>query len=151
MSTHQQASIYFKRQSREDLLRAAVPVRSDLPTKYHPVKNYLMVIPLPDQGQSEGGLVLPDRSRITYNEGHIVEKGRLCSNQFNVGDCITWNQSGEYRLEIEGVKFVLLEEANVLLFIPKAELETKPTTIGAAQSPEETFKELESLGHRSDD
>jgi co-chaperonin GroES (HSP10) len=108
--------------SREDLMRASIPTIDTCPTLYRPTKNILMIVPLPDQGRSEGGLILPDRARITYNEGHIVAMGPTCILKWDLGDCVTWPQHEETKVEIEGYKFVLITETGIFMRIPKAAL-----------------------------
>lgn len=103
--------------SEEQKAREAVPHRSDLPTLYQPCKQLLMVIPLPCI-KNVGSIILPDRATITLNEGHIVQKGPLCSDQFTEGECVTWDAQSEYRMEIEGVKFILVAEPNIIMKIP---------------------------------
>ncbi len=107
--------------SEDEIKRAKIPSRSDLPTHYHPCGSILMVIPLPDIYQV-GNITLPDRARITLTEGHIVETGPINKGEFEVGDCITWADQSEWRMEVDGIKFVLVEPANVIMKIPKAEL-----------------------------
>lgn len=160
--------------SREDLQRLQIPKRSDVPTMYGPVGDYLMVVPLPDQNVTDGGLVLPDRHVVRYNEGHIVEMGPRCTLEFQIGDCVTWNQNTEYALSIENVKFILVREVNIFMRIPVRALTTCPEggiyhcpicggTKGnecphcdfvpphvQSQTPREVYEELGSLGHKDD-
>lgn len=105
----------------DQLAREKVPSRADLPTKYHPLTNLLMVIPIPSLDKI-GSLYLPEKSRIVMNEGHVIEKGPLCTESISVGDCITWDQNSEYRLDIDGVKFVLVKESSVTMHIHHDEL-----------------------------
>lgn len=108
--------------SKEDLQRMQIPTRSQLTTKYNPVRNYLMVIPLPDQNMTTGGLHLPDRHTIEVLEGHVVEKGPLCSAEIEVGDCITWIKSTAVKCEwdetIPHEVILLVPESGVLMRIP---------------------------------
>lgn len=105
----------------DDEKRNIIPKRSDLPTRYHPVGNNLMVIPLPDI-ERVGELVLPERARYVLNEGHIIEVGPSCREKWDVGDCVTWEVNSEYRFDIEGSKFVLISEGSVQMRIPVSEL-----------------------------
>ncbi len=102
--------------------RLRIPKRSDLKTKYHPANDLMMVIPLPEI-RSVGGIILPDRAQITLNEGHVVEMGPKAGDQFGIGDCITWDQQSEYRLDVDGVKFILVRPNAIIMGIPKKELE----------------------------
>lgn len=101
--------------------REIVPSRSDLPTAYHPCHNFLMVVPLPTI-TTIGTIILPEQSEIRLNEGHIVEKGPLCTDNMNVGDCVTWDAQSEYRMRIDDVPFILVKESSITMFIPVKEL-----------------------------
>lgn len=104
--------------SREDKMRMEIAEISDVPTAYRPVQNMFMIAPLPGQGQSEGGIILPNGSRVEYTEGHIVAMGPTCIHKFNVGDCVCWAPHQASKLSIEDVEFVLLCETAVLMYIP---------------------------------
>lgn len=163
--------------SREDMLRMTIPTIEGCPTLYRPVQNFLMILPLPDQGKSEGGIILPDRSRITYSEGHIIAKGPTCVlSGFELGTCVTWPQHQEYKVSIEGYTFVLIGEGVVLMAIPREVLQAQADVLNAKQicalcnaaggdhkidcpryspvaaavaalTPSETHQELSDLGH----
>lgn len=109
--------------SREDIMRAQVKTRAQIPTAYHPNLNHLMVIPLDEQDVSEGGIHLPNQSRIVYNEGHVVERGPQCVGKIMPGDCTMWNPHTQVVMNIEGVRFILVPETQILMYIPKHELE----------------------------
>lgn len=101
--------------------RQVVPERKDVPTQYHPCQDLIMVIPLPTITKV-GTIILPESSVINLNEGHIVEKGPRCSDQFEVGDCITWDTNSEYRMKVDGTPFILVRESVISMRIPLAEL-----------------------------
>lgn len=154
MSDHQLAPTLSRcpRITREDILRAAIPKREDVPTLYEPVQDYFMIVPLPEQTATGGGLLLPDRHTIVYNEGHIVQKGPLCSKLYDIGDCVTWNQHSEFKVAADDVPFVLLKEGAVLMRIPRAKLVTCPEGgISESLTPEQVALELDQLGVRLDE
>lgn len=107
----------------DQLKREKIPSRADLPTKYHPCANLLMVIPLADIKQV-GNIILPERAAIQLNEGHIVEKGPMCSDGYdlNVGDCVCWDVQSEIRMNVDGVPFILVRESSITMKIPRTEL-----------------------------
>lgn len=102
--------------------REVIPTRESLPSMFHPCHNLLMCIPVPGITKI-GTIILPDTATITLNEGHVVEKGPLCSEHIGIGDCVTWDVQSEYRLEVDGVKFILVKENCITMVIPRAELE----------------------------
>lgn len=101
--------------------REKVPERGDVPTKYHPCQDLLMVVPLPTITKV-GSIILPQSSVINLNEGHIIEKGPRCSDQFTVGDCITWDVNSEFRMKVDDVAFILVRESVISMKIPHSEL-----------------------------
>lgn len=121
MSQHQ-APLSIREKSKEDHLREVIPSIQDVPTLYRPVRDFVMVVPLPDQSKV-GEIILPDRSHVVYNEGHVVALGPNCSPNIRIGDCIFWSQHSEYQMQIEKSKFVLLQENNVLMKISAQELQ----------------------------
>lgn len=109
----------IRTRTREDDLREKIPTIEAVPTLYRPSHNFLMIVPLPEQDRSEGGLWLTEKSKIKYYEGHVVAKGPRCSDQYGIGDCVTYPQSAEYLLQVEDVKFVLVIEPEILMSISK--------------------------------
>lgn len=81
-----------------------------------------MVKPLPDI-EMVGGIIVPHTARVQLNEGHILAMGPLCQSKLEVGDCVTWDEHAENRMEADGVKFVLVNESQIAMRIPRAELE----------------------------
>lgn len=101
--------------------RKKIPSIDDVPTKYRPLHGLLMVIPLPAIDKI-GQIVLPDRSQIILNEGHVVARGPSCTKQIEIGDCITWEKQTETRMSIDNVDFILVNEATVIMKIPSESL-----------------------------
>lgn len=95
-----------------------------------------MIVPLPDV-TSFGDIVLPTRSVIQLNEGHVVAKGPLVSDRIPIGSCVLWAEHCEtkFTTDDEQKKFVA-NEANVPMFIPPVVLkgEAEPTIEYASAS-----------------
>lgn len=106
----------------EQKQREQIPTISEIPTAYRPLKNLLMVIPLPDI-EKIGSIILPNRSTLTMNEGHVVALGPESKSGIEVGDCVVWDENTENKMEIDGVKFLLVADVCCILRIPKADLE----------------------------
>lgn len=107
--------------TKDDLEREQIPSRDSLPTLYQPCGNLLMCIPLRTP-EKIGSIVIPGMAQKPLSEGHIVEKGPLCSDNFAVGDCIVWDENSEYKMNVDGVRFVLVGEPNITLKIPVEKL-----------------------------
>lgn len=112
-----------KKQHEDQLKREKIPRLRDLPTKYRPLHQFVMVVPLPDVVQY-GGIILPDRSHIQMSEGHVVAKGRMVTDEVGIGDCLVWNPTEEVRCKCDDdTEFVLIPESAITLRIPMKELE----------------------------
>lgn len=107
----------------EQLQREKIPTIEEVPTQYRPLKNLLMVVPLPDI-EKVGQIFIPQRSTLTMNEGHVVAIGPECGKGIEVGDCVTWDENTENKMVIDGVKFLLVADVCCVMRIPKADLES---------------------------
>jgi co-chaperonin GroES (HSP10) len=105
----------------DELVRNVIPTRQDIPTRYHPCGRYLMVKKL-NEISKVGLIELPDRHRIQLDEGHIVESGPQCVASYGQGDCVFWNMHTDISMEIDGVRFSILHEDQVIMRIPADEL-----------------------------
>ena len=92
-------------------------------TLYNPTGTLIMVDPLPDIDVTAGGIILPNQSRIQMNEGIIRKvgshaKGSQGETLFVPGDKVCWDENSEYRMDVNGDKFVLVNAERILLRIP---------------------------------
>lgn len=77
-----------------------------------------------------GQIFLPPTTRETrqlaMNEGHIVARGPTASDEFQVGDCVSWSSHSEFRVKTDDCKpFVLVQGANIILKINSTTLTMK--------------------------
>lgn len=117
----------------EQQKREQIPTIDDVPTLYRPLKNLLMIKPMPDIVKI-GNIIIPNGTRIEMNEGHVLALGPECTAGIEIGDCVTWDGNTENSMEIDGVKFLLVAQVCCVMSIPKAELEKA----AAARLAEET-------------
>lgn len=103
--------------------RNKIPLIENLATRYRPVGNYLMIVPLPDL-EKIGRIHLPQTARMTYNEGHIVAVGQTVPVHFEIGDCVSWSEHTEVGVEADDkTKFCLVQAQNIILQIKRADLQ----------------------------
>ena len=98
-------------------------------TEYLPTGDFLIVDPLLDIDVTAGGIILPNQSRIQMNEGHVRKvgshaKGSNGETIFSPGDKVCWDENSEYRMDVDGDKFVLVNAGRILLKIPAIEVAT---------------------------
>ena len=101
-------------------------------TSYQPTGTFLMVDADPDITQV-GGILLPNQSRIQMNEGTVRKVGTHAKGSegevlFVPGDRVCWDENSEYRMDIDGDKFVLVNAERILLKIPTS-LASKIATV----------------------
>lgn len=112
----------FSQDHEDQIKRERIPTIADVPTLYRPRKNMLMIVPLPEM-ESFGGIFIPSGARLAMNEGHVVAVGPDVTPDIRVGDCVTWDENTENRMEIDGIKFLLISELVCVMSIPHEELE----------------------------
>ena len=117
------------RKDPDQIAREKIPTRADVPTQYDPEQNLLMVKVL-DSISQVGTILIPDTARVQLCEGHIVAVGPAANKRFSEGDCVTWGQNAEYRMEVDGVKFAIVPDTAVILRIPRERLEPNPLRVG---------------------
>lgn len=111
----------FSQDHEDQVKREKIPTIDSVPTMYRPRKNMLMVVPLPEM-ESFGGIIIPNGMRLAMNEGHVIAVGPDVPKDVRVGDCVTWDENTENRMEIDGIKFVLVSELVCVMSIPREEL-----------------------------
>lgn len=107
--------------------RENIPTRDQIPTAYKPLRNFVMVVPLPFP-EKMGQIVLPDNNSFKADacEGHVVDKGPKVSDEVGIGDCVTFEKPMAVGMELEdGSKFLLLPETSLILRIPAEILKTQ--------------------------
>lgn len=100
-------------------LREEIPTLASVETKYRPTHDWLMVIRIPAL-TTVGNIILPDKSPIVFDEGHIVAMGPTTDSQWKEGDCICWEKNSAMDVTIDGAqKVTLIRPGNVFMKIPK--------------------------------
>lgn len=107
----------------DQIKREKIPTRSALTTLYQPCMDLLMIIPIPDITQV-GKIILPNKSHVQANEGHVIAKGPLCSDNIKVGACVLWDEHSEmrYSTDDDSMKFVTVRESSIALCIQPEDL-----------------------------
>jgi co-chaperonin GroES (HSP10) len=111
------------RKDPDQIARENIPTRADVPTQYDPEQNLLMIKVL-DSISQVGSILIPETARVQLCEGHIVAVGPAANKRFSEGDCVTWGKNAEYRMEVDGVKFVIVPDTAILMRIPREQLAT---------------------------
>jgi co-chaperonin GroES (HSP10) len=97
--------------------------KSDLKTKYCPRGTLVQIIPFAPP-TSIGSIILPPRSQVaSVNEGTVIDIGdEVPTSNLGIGDTVTWDENTEYRMDVDGERFVLTNHQNIIMRIPVADL-----------------------------
>ena len=92
------------------------------------LENYVMVQVDKQPDKSEGGIVLPERSRekphvgtvLAVGPGLISVMGDLIPTKLNVDERVMYDQSMASEVEFKGVKYLLMKESDVFAVLKKS-------------------------------
>jgi co-chaperonin GroES (HSP10) len=69
---------------------------------------------------TEGGLVLPEQTVTTLPKGVVIHQAEGCVLT-GIGDTILFNQLGGIPVQVSGVDYLLIEDADVLVILDEGE------------------------------
>jgi chaperonin GroES len=91
-----------------------------------PLSSHILIEPLEEEKVSKGGIVLPDTVEkekpvkgkiIATGPGKINENGEVVKMSVKVGDIVLFKKYGPDEFEIEGKKYLIGDEDDVLATI----------------------------------
>ncbi len=91
--------------------------------KIRPLDDRVVVEPFEAEEKTRGGIVLPDTARekpqqgkvIAVGPGKLMEKtGERGKMSLKVGDCVFYGKYSGTEVELDGEKYVILREGDVL-------------------------------------
>ncbi len=93
---------------------------------FKPLSNHIFLEPLEDEKVTKSGIVLPETASkerptrgkvLAIGEGKRNEKGEIIPMSVKVGDTVLFKKYGPDEIEIEGKKYLVGEEEDVLAII----------------------------------
>ena len=93
---------------------------------FKPLSNHLFIEPLEEEKISKGGIVLPDSAEkekpikgkvLAVGPGTTNDKGELRPMAVKVGDVVLFKKYGPDEIEIEGKKYLVGDEDDILAII----------------------------------
>jgi len=92
-----------------------------------PLEDRLVVKPSEPEERTAGGIVLPDtakekpqRGEVTaVGPGKLMDNGKRAGMLVKVGDVVMYGKYSGTEVEIDGEKFVILRESDVLAVVEK--------------------------------
>ncbi|MDO8466652.1 MAG: co-chaperone GroES [bacterium] len=95
-------------------------------TNFKPLSNHLFIEPLNTEKATKSGIVLPETAEkekpmvgivIAVGEGKRNEKGDVVPMAVKVGDKVLFKKYGPDEIEVEGKKYLVGEEDDVLAIL----------------------------------
>ena len=92
---------------------------------FKPLSNRLFIEPVADEKKTESGIVLPETAEKTPIKGKIIavgdgkfnEKGERIPLSVKVGDTVLFKKYGPDEIEIDGKKYLVGDEDDILAII----------------------------------
>jgi chaperonin GroES len=93
---------------------------------FKPLSNHLFLEPLEEERTTKGGIVLPDTAEkekpikgkvLAIGPGKRNEKGEIVPMAVKVGDKVLFKKYGPDEIEIEGKKYLVGDEDDILAVI----------------------------------
>lgn len=93
---------------------------------FKPLSNHLFLEPLEEERKSAGGIVLPDTAEkekpikgkvLAIGPGKRNDKGEIQPMAVKVGDTVLFKKYGPDEIEIEGKKYLVGDEDDILAIV----------------------------------
>ncbi|OGZ04283.1 MAG: co-chaperone GroES [Candidatus Liptonbacteria bacterium RIFOXYC1_FULL_36_8] len=92
---------------------------------FKPLSNRLFIEPVADEKKTESGIVLPETAEkkpikgkiIAVGDGKFNEKGERIPLSVKVGDTVLFKKYGPDEIEIDGKKYLVGDEDDILAII----------------------------------
>ncbi|HEX4104088.1 MAG TPA: co-chaperone GroES [Candidatus Paceibacterota bacterium] len=93
---------------------------------FKPLSNHLFIEPLEEERTTKGGIVLPDTAEkekpikgkvLAVGPGKRNEKGETMSMSVKIGDTVLFKKYGPDEIEIEGKKYLVGDEDDILAVV----------------------------------
>lgn len=83
-------------------------------SQHEPIGHYMLLIQKRAKEMTDSGIYIPEQARDNLTQGTVVKTGELV-DLFDLGDEVVYIQHSEQYVMIDGIKYVLLEDSNVVL------------------------------------
>ena len=83
--------------------------------KLEPIKGRILVKPIKAKEETHHGIYLPDTSKKKVNEGKIIAVAEDTNEEVAVGDRVIFKEFSGTEVKIEGKKYILLNEEDLLV------------------------------------
>jgi len=96
------------------------------PMTFKPLSNHVFLEPLAEEKTTKSGIVIPDTAEkekpikgkvLATGPGKVNEKGERVAMSVKVGDTVLFKKYGPDEVEIEGKKYLVGDEDDILAII----------------------------------
>lgn len=93
---------------------------------FKPLSNHLFLEPLEEEKKTKGGIVLPDTAEkekpikgkvLAVGPGKLNDKGEIVPMSVKIGDIVLFKKYGPDEIEIEGKKYLVGDEDDILAIV----------------------------------
>lgn len=94
--------------------------------KFKPLSNHVFIEPTEEEAVTKSGIVLPDTAEkekpvkgkiIAAGPGKVTEKGDLTPMSVKVGDMVLFRKYGPDEVELDGKKYLVGDENDILAIL----------------------------------
>lgn len=94
--------------------------------KFQPLSNHVFIEALKEDKATKSGIVLPETAEkekpmlgkvVAVGQGKLSEKGERMPMSVKVGDKVLFKKYGPDEIEVEGKKYLVAEETDILAII----------------------------------
>ena len=94
--------------------------------KFQPLSNHVFIEAVPEDTMTKSGIVLPDTAEkekpirgkvVAVGPGKVNEKGERTPMSVKVGDTVLFKKYGPDEIEIDGTKYLVGDEDDILAII----------------------------------
>ena len=85
-----------------------------------PLADRVLVIPAPAEERTIGGIIIPDTAKEKPLKGEVVAVGNGTKDEemiVKVGDTILYGKYAGTELELEGTKYLIMRQSDILAII----------------------------------
>ena len=85
-----------------------------------PLADRVLVVPAPAEERTIGGIIIPDTAKEKPLKGEVVAVGNGTKDEemiVKVGDTILYGKYAGTELEIEGTKYLIMRQSDILAIV----------------------------------
>lgn len=86
---------------------------------YQPTFNRIIIAPDAEEEITKGGIIIPDAAKEKPTRGTVVAIGTDDDLTVKVGDYVIYSKVAQVDISLDGEKFVMVKEADILAIVNK--------------------------------